>query len=139
VGGDRSETIGAGRLRFGWFERTAQRLVERSLSLTVCAVRRIVSQAPGVRRATMTIKLSPELEGIVQRQIGTGRYHSAAEVLRDALSLLEQSPQSEQLRLQHLNHKIDQGLESLDGGSSVDGELFFRGASSQRETSESID
>ena len=73
----------------------------------------------------MTIELSPELEDIVRKQIATGRYHSAAEVLRDALSMLEQNGESHELRLAKLNKKIDQGLDSLNRGEGIDGEVFF--------------
>lgn len=73
----------------------------------------------------MAIQLSPELKDIVQKQIATGRYHCAAEVLRDALSLLEQDSESRDLRLQRLEEKIDQALESLKQGKGIDGEEFF--------------
>jgi antitoxin ParD1/3/4 len=73
----------------------------------------------------MTIQLNPELEDIVPKQVATGRYHSAAEVLRDALSLLEKDSESRELRLQGLEEKIDQALESLKQGKGIDGEEFF--------------
>ena len=73
----------------------------------------------------MTIQLSPELEDIVQKQIRTGRYQSAAEVLRDALQLLDQNGESQQRALKRLDEKIDQGLESLKQGKGIDGENFF--------------
>ena len=73
----------------------------------------------------MTIQLSPELEDIVQKHIATGRYHSAAEVLREALNLLDQGAESREAQLQSRDQKIDQGLASLEKGKGIDGEHFF--------------
>ncbi len=96
----------------------------------------------------MNVSVTPELEQFVQRLVASGRYHSASEVFREALRLLEQaerrrllekwlieglSPQ-EQAQLPaevlaaartRLQAKIQEGLDALERGDAVDGEEFF--------------
>ena len=46
----------------------------------------------------MNVSLTPELEKIVAKRVGSGRYASASEVIREALRLLEERDQLNQLR-----------------------------------------
>ena len=67
----------------------------------------------------MDVHLTPELEKIVQSKLQSGRYHSASEVLSEALRVMEQRDEARQ--------KIARGLESLRQGKGVDGrEAFMR-------------
>jgi len=96
----------------------------------------------------MNVSITPELERFVQGLVASGRYHSASEVFRDGLRLLEQSERRrllekwlgeglaaderarlpagllEQARSQ-IGAKIQEGLEALKRGSVVDGDEFF--------------
>ncbi|TDI42129.1 MAG: type II toxin-antitoxin system ParD family antitoxin [Acidobacteria bacterium] len=42
----------------------------------------------------MNVSLTPELETMIHERVATGRYHSASEVVREALRLLEVSGRS---------------------------------------------
>jgi antitoxin ParD1/3/4 len=59
----------------------------------------------------MNVSLTPELEKIVAERVASGRYASASEVIREALRLLEERDQLNQLR-----HEVRRGLEELDQG-----------------------
>jgi antitoxin ParD1/3/4 len=77
------------------------------------------------RRSTMNVSLTPELEQLIQDRVKTGRYHSASEVVREALRLLEDRDELRRLRLADLRQKVATGLESLDRGEGLDGETVF--------------
>ena len=59
----------------------------------------------------MNVSLTPELEKIVAERVSSGRYASASEVIREALRLLEERDQLNQLR-----QEVRLGLEQLDQG-----------------------
>ena len=59
----------------------------------------------------MNVSLTPELEKIVAERVGSGRYASASEVIREALRLLEERDQLNQLR-----QEVRLGLEQLEQG-----------------------
>ncbi len=59
----------------------------------------------------MNVSLTPELEKIVAERVTSGRYASASEVIREALRLLEERDQLNQLR-----EEVRRGLEQLDQG-----------------------
>jgi len=96
----------------------------------------------------MNVSVTPELERFVQDLVSSGRYHSASEVFRDGLRLLEQAERrrllekwltegltpEEQAKLpadvldttrSRLQVKIQEGLDALDHGDVIDGEEFF--------------
>ena len=41
-------------------------------------------------KSTLNVSLTPELTAFIAAKVGTGRYQSASEVVREALRLLEQ-------------------------------------------------
>jgi len=59
----------------------------------------------------MNVSLTPELEKMVAERVTSGRYASASEVIREALRLLEERDQLNQLR-----QEVRLGLEQLDQG-----------------------
>jgi len=96
----------------------------------------------------MNVSVTPELERFVQGLVDSGRYHSASEVFRDGLRLLEQAERhrlldkwlveglaaDEQAKLpagllekarSQIEAKIQEGLNALDAGNAVDGEELF--------------
>ena len=70
----------------------------------------------------MNVSLTPELERFIREKVGSGRYHSASEVVREALRLLEERERLRELRLEELRREIQKGIDS---GEPVDGEAVF--------------
>jgi antitoxin ParD1/3/4 len=64
----------------------------------------------------MNVSLTRELEELVNRKIKTGLYHTASEVIREGLRLLEERDRLYQLRLEELRRDVKQGLDELDRG-----------------------
>ena len=73
----------------------------------------------------MNVSLTAELEAFVASKVRSGRYHSASEVIREALRLLEEREQLRALRIHALRKKIDEGLEQLERGEGIAGERVF--------------
>lgn len=96
----------------------------------------------------MNVSVTPELEKFVQELVASGRYHSASEVFRDGLRLLERAEQGRLLEKwlaegltaeeeakipadafarfrTSIRAKINEGLDALDRDDVVDGEEFF--------------
>jgi len=62
----------------------------------------------------MTIELSREQEALIEKQLATGRYGSRAEVIAEALELLDDDTHLEQIKLNRLRAEIQKGLDSGD-------------------------
>lgn len=75
----------------------------------------------------MNIALSPELEKLIEAKIMSGRYHSATEVIGEALYLLEQQDDLRDLHSGELQTRLDRGLSALARGEGADGESFMAG------------
>jgi antitoxin ParD1/3/4 len=70
----------------------------------------------------MNISLTPELEKFVHDKVASGRYHSASEVIREGLRLLEEQEQLREVKLAALREEIQKGLVS---GQSIPGKQVF--------------
>jgi antitoxin ParD1/3/4 len=68
----------------------------------------------------MNVSLTPELERFVDRKVGSGRYNSASEVLREALRLLEEHDQARSAQIAAFNQELGHRLASLDRGEQVE-------------------
>jgi antitoxin ParD1/3/4 len=68
----------------------------------------------------MNVSLTPELEKFVSAKVGSGRYNSASEVVREALRLLEERDQMRAAQLAEFNQELGRRLESLDNGRHVE-------------------
>ena len=75
--------------------------------------------------AVMNVSLTPDQERLVQGWIDNGRYESAADVIGEAVRLLEERERFLNLRKEDVHQKILDGLESLRLGKGVDGEAEF--------------
>ena len=73
----------------------------------------------------MNVFLTPELERYVQDKVQSGRYHSASEVIREALQLMEEHEKIRAERLRDFRDELDRRLASLDKGETREGEQFF--------------
>jgi antitoxin ParD1/3/4 len=67
----------------------------------------------------LTISLSPQQIGKLNRAVETGAYASNSEVVRDALRLWEQREQLREIEIARLRQAYAEGVDS---GPSVDGE-----------------
>ena len=64
----------------------------------------------------MNVSLTPELERLVERQVESGEFKSASEVVRHALRLLAREEQEHQARLEALRSEIQFGIDDFDNG-----------------------
>ena len=69
----------------------------------------------------MQIVIPPELEDLVKRQLASGKYQTAIEVLVAGAKLLEQQEDVYQGRLQELQQEARIGWEAAQRGELVDG------------------
>jgi antitoxin ParD1/3/4 len=67
----------------------------------------------------MNVSLTPELEKFVSAKVGSGRYNSASEVVREALRLLEEHDSARAAHLAEFNGELGRRLDSLDRGETV--------------------
>jgi antitoxin ParD1/3/4 len=67
----------------------------------------------------MNVSLTPELERFVASKVGSGRYTSNSEVVREALRLLEEHDQARNLQLTAFNQELTQRLAALDQGKHL--------------------
>ncbi|NEP76756.1 MAG: type II toxin-antitoxin system ParD family antitoxin [Okeania sp. SIO3C4] len=73
----------------------------------------------------MNIILSPEQEKFIQSQIAKGRYTNIQQAIDAALKLLEKQEQDYQEWLNETRAKVKIGLEQLERGEKVDGEIVI--------------
>jgi putative addiction module CopG family antidote len=73
---------------------------------------------------------TPELEKFVEKEVGSGLYQTASEVVRAGLRRLKEEREARLMRLpatlEALEAQLIQAVESLDAGRGVDGEALFR-------------
>jgi antitoxin ParD1/3/4 len=68
----------------------------------------------------MNVSLTPELEKFVTAKVGSGRYNSASEVVREALRLLKEHDTARAAQLAEFNGELGRRLASIDRGETVD-------------------
>lgn len=64
----------------------------------------------------MNVSLTPQLERLIQQKVESGMYHSASEVIRDALRLLDERDKTHQAKLDALRDEIRKGIDSGSAG-----------------------
>ena len=82
----------------------------------------------------MNVWLSPEWEKFVSATVESGRYTSPAEVVREALRLLEKHERARAAEVEELNRELEHRLASLDRGEHVEPSVVR--ASIQRKSDE---
>jgi antitoxin ParD1/3/4 len=60
----------------------------------------------------MDISLTSQLEKVVREKVASGLYHSASEVVGEALRLLDDHDRLQQIKLERLRNDIQEGLDS---------------------------
>ena len=62
----------------------------------------------------MNVSLTKELEKLVTTKVKSGLYHTASEVVREGLRLLEERDRLYQLRLDEVRAEVKKGVDQLD-------------------------
>jgi antitoxin ParD1/3/4 len=70
----------------------------------------------------MNVSLTPELEQLIDSKVAAGSYHSASEVVRDALRLLQKRDEIQAAKLSALRAEIAKGDAELKAGKYRDGD-----------------
>jgi len=73
----------------------------------------------------MSIALGLEQEQFIHKKLETGKYRSADEVIFEAFRLLEERDRHYEQWLQDARQKVQAGLEQLDRGEGIDGEVVM--------------
>jgi antitoxin ParD1/3/4 len=68
----------------------------------------------------MNVSLSPELEKFIDRKVATGTYHTASEVVREALRLLMRQEERRGVELERLRAEIAAGLDQVASARPLD-------------------
>ncbi len=78
----------------------------------------------------MNVSLTPELEKFVKKEVGSGLYQTASEVIRAGLRRLKQDREARKpwspRTLEELEDALAQSIERLDRGEGVNGEEASR-------------
>ena len=78
----------------------------------------------------MNVSLTPELEKFVSKEVDSGLYQTASEVVRAGLRRLKEERETRALRLPATRDELEahllQAVGSLDAGRGVNGETVFR-------------
>src|SRR5262245_25648613 len=69
--------------------------------------------------ATRNINLTEHFDDFVQRQLSSGRYSNASEIIREALRLLEEREQERHAKLQALRRAAREGFDEIDQGKGI--------------------
>ena len=72
---------------------------------------------------TRNVSLTKHFDEFVEKNISTGEYQNASEVIRDALRLLQARQKEEKLKLQRLREAADVGLAALEAGDYINLDL----------------
>src|SRR5229473_2621394 len=68
---------------------------------------------------TRNINLTEHFDHFVERQVSSGRYSNASEIVRDALRLLEEQEQERGAKLKALRQAAKQGFDEIDQGKGI--------------------
>lgn len=79
----------------------------------------------------MTFSLSAELEELIRRKVKSGYYDSPAQVIEEALQLLEERDHLMNLRRERLVGELASGVFQADNRQLVDGDEVLRGLTHQ--------
>jgi antitoxin ParD1/3/4 len=68
---------------------------------------------------TRNIHLTDHFDEFVEKQLSSGRYSNASEIVRDALRLLEEQEAERKAKLQALRHAAKEGFAEIDAGHGI--------------------
>ena len=64
----------------------------------------------------MNVSLSRQLQGFIEKNVRTGKYQTASEVVREGLRLIEDRDTQRALQLRRLREEIQVGLDQIEKG-----------------------
>jgi antitoxin ParD1/3/4 len=68
---------------------------------------------------TRNINLTEHFNDFVDRQVSTGRYSNASEMVRHALHLLEEQERERKVKLHALREAAKRGFDEIDQGQGI--------------------
>jgi antitoxin ParD1/3/4 len=68
---------------------------------------------------TRNINLTEHFDHFVERQISSGRYGNASEIIREALRLLEEKVHERDAKLKALRMAAKEGFDEIDQGKGI--------------------
>jgi antitoxin ParD1/3/4 len=68
---------------------------------------------------TRNINLTEHFNEFVERQVSSGRYSNASEIVREALRLLEEQEQVREAKLRAFRQAAKQGFDEIDQGRGI--------------------
>jgi antitoxin ParD1/3/4 len=78
----------------------------------------------------MNVSLTPELENFVRKEVSSGLYQTASEVIRAGLRRLKQDQQQHLPAMPRTREELEaqllQSIDALESGQGVDGEVVLR-------------
>lgn len=77
------------------------------------------------KRTTMNISVTGPMARFVSKQVKTGRYQTASEVVREGLRILEDRERERFAALASVKRKVAVGLRQLDDGRGIDSDIVF--------------
>ena len=69
---------------------------------------------------TRNINLTDHFDRFIEAEVGSGRYGSASEVVREGLRLIERRKQEERAKLQWLRGAVRVGLDEISRGEGLE-------------------
>ena len=77
------------------------------------------------KRENISVFFTPEQASFLSACVGSGRYQSTSEAVREGVRLLEHQHRMREAELNSLRDKIAAGAAELNAGRVVDGDRFF--------------
>ncbi len=68
---------------------------------------------------TRNINLTEHWDNFIERQVASGRYSNASEIVRESLRLLEEQEQERKAKLKALRQAAKEGFDELDRGQGI--------------------
>jgi len=81
----------------------------------------------------MAITLDPATEQRIQRELERGHYNSPAEVIAQALDLLEAEQEWLQIGKSALNQRLEQSMAQIDRGEGIPGDQLLHVLAERRQ------
>ena|ERR1017187_9181482 len=69
---------------------------------------------------TRNINLTNHFDRFIETEVGSGRYGSASEVVREGLRLIERRKQEDRAKLKWLCGAVREGLDQIDRGEGLE-------------------